>query len=95
MELTTLPRYQSHKIVRAAKIVSITREGANAVLALNGGLHTVSIEWADKTMPVVGGYFVVYDDGYTSFSPAKAFEEGYILIDRLDDYEGAKIDNPS
>jgi hypothetical protein len=26
---------------------------------------------------IVGGYYVVYSDGYKSFSPAKAFEEGY------------------
>lgn len=33
-----------------------------------------------KHKPEVGGYYVVYDDGYKSFSPAKAFEEGYTLI---------------
>jgi hypothetical protein len=27
-----------------------------------------------------GGYFVVYEDGYESFSPAKAFEEVHIRI---------------
>lgn len=26
------------------------------------------------------GYYVVYDDGYKSWSPAKAFEEGYTKI---------------
>lgn len=29
---------------------------------------------------LIGGYYVVYDDGYTSYSPAKAFEEGYARI---------------
>ncbi len=29
---------------------------------------------------IVGGYYVVYEDNYESFSPAKAFEEGYTLI---------------
>lgn len=29
---------------------------------------------------LVGGYYVVYDGGYTSYSPAKAFEEGYTRI---------------
>jgi hypothetical protein len=38
---------------------------------------TVSAEFVAKHKPEVGGYFVVYEDGYTSFSPAKAFEEGY------------------
>jgi len=27
-----------------------------------------------------GDYYVVYEDGYKSISPAKAFEEGYTLI---------------
>ena len=34
-----------------------------------------------KHRPEVGGYFVVYEDGYQSFSPAKAFEEGYALLE--------------
>jgi hypothetical protein len=40
----------------------------------------VSGEFIAKHKPVVGGYFVVYEDGYESFSPAKAFEEGYTLV---------------
>ncbi len=30
--------------------------------------------------PQVGGYCVQYEGGYTSWSPAKEFEEGYTLI---------------
>jgi hypothetical protein len=30
-----------------------------------------------KHAPQVGGYYVRYPDGYESWSPAKAFEEGY------------------
>jgi hypothetical protein len=33
-----------------------------------------------KPMPEVGWYYVQYPDGYESFSPAAAFEEGYTLI---------------
>lgn len=40
----------------------------------------VNREYLDKHKPQAGGYFVVYADGYRSFSPAKAFEEGYALI---------------
>jgi hypothetical protein len=40
----------------------------------------VSGEFLSKHKPQVGGYFVVYADGYESFSPAQAFEEGYTLI---------------
>jgi hypothetical protein len=31
--------------------------------------------------PSVGGYYVVYDDGYKSYSPSEAFEGGYTKID--------------
>lgn len=37
-------------------------------------------DFMEKHRPEVGGYFVVYDDGYKSFSPAKAFEDGYTLL---------------
>jgi hypothetical protein len=37
----------------------------------------VSREYMLKHKPQAGGYYVVYADGYKSFSPAKAFEEGY------------------
>lgn len=37
----------------------------------------VNHAYVEKHKPAAGGYFVVYDDGYQSFSPGKAFEEGY------------------
>jgi hypothetical protein len=37
-------------------------------------------EYMAKHKPQPGGYYVVYSDGYKSFSPAKAFEEGYTRI---------------
>lgn len=40
----------------------------------------VSREYMLKHKPEVGGYYVVYQDGYQSFSPARAFESGYIRI---------------
>jgi hypothetical protein len=40
----------------------------------------VSDEYLLKHKPEVGGYYVQYDDGYKSFSPAKAFEEGYTRL---------------
>ena len=42
----------------------------------------VSYEYVRKHQPRIGGYYVVYKDGYKSFSPAEAFEEGYTPIDR-------------
>jgi hypothetical protein len=40
----------------------------------------VSLEYLDKHSPQAGGYYVVYEDGYRSYSPAAAFEAGYTLI---------------
>lgn len=40
----------------------------------------VAPDWIMNRHAYVGGYFVVYDDGYTSFSPAEAFESGYTLL---------------
>lgn len=37
----------------------------------------MSPEYVAKHKPEVGGYYVVYEDGYKSFSPAGAFESGY------------------
>ena len=44
------------------------------------GLIPFDAEFYRKHRPVAGGYYVVYKDGYKSFSPAKAFEEGYTPI---------------
>lgn len=40
----------------------------------------VSGSYMRKHEPKTGGYFVVYKDGYQSYSPAQAFEEGYTRI---------------
>jgi hypothetical protein len=41
---------------------------------------TVSENYIHKHNPQIGGYYVLYEDGYESFSPADAFESGYSLI---------------
>ena len=38
--------------------------------------------YIEKHAPLVGGYFVRYEDGYESFSQAAAFEGGYTPIRR-------------
>ena len=40
----------------------------------------VSDTFITKHDPHPGGYYVSYADGYTSYSPAKAFEDGYTRI---------------
>jgi hypothetical protein len=41
---------------------------------------TVGLGYLTKHNPEPGGYYVLYADGYESFSPAAAFEEGYTRV---------------
>lgn len=86
-----LPRYKCHKEVNAAKIEHIQPYGTDGSLSLQlligekDGVksHTgidMTADWVAKHKPEAGGYLVVYEDGYTSYSPAKAFEGGYTLL---------------
>ena len=82
-----LPKWQSHKVVRGAKIHSIDADNILLLVPMRGpdGKPAedmiASVRAADRMfdryMPVPGDYYVVYDDGYASISPKKAFEEGY------------------
>ena len=74
-------RWKCHKEVWGEKIVDIVLSPAGPhILKFDGRFVPVSDEYMHKHNPQVGGYYVIYDDGYESFSPAKAFEEGYTLI---------------
>lgn len=86
---TMLPLYISHKIVEASKIIDINALPAGGpdnapegehMLVMEVGEHVASPEYMAKHNPQVGGYFVKYPDGYLSYSPAKAFEEGYTAL---------------
>ena len=83
-----LPEYQCHKRVRAVKIKYITLDGAGigAYLIPEENIPGVERIWVDpgymrKHNPQPGGYYVRYKDGYQSFSPAEAFEEGYVRME--------------
>lgn len=77
-----LRRYRCHKEVSAAKIVGLGHLGSAVTrVYFEGGYTDVTPEWSAKHEPLIGGYYVVYDDGYASWSPAKAFEEGYTRLD--------------
>ena len=75
-----MPKYQCHKKVWALKIAGISLDGELSFEESNYAPVLPTKEWLDKHNPEVGGYYVAYGDGYYSFSPAKAFEEGYTLI---------------
>lgn len=87
-----MPRYQCHKQVHALKIAGIERHAYKEGMPLTE--RALTLTFADpgydpidvdhkmtlRYMPQPGDYYVVYDDGYKSLSPAKAFEEGYTRI---------------
>jgi hypothetical protein len=78
-----LPKYLCHKEVRALKIKEVRREGGQYLLHFTEeGYPPIRVEtaWVDKFGPTRGSYYVVYNDGYASVSPAKAFEEGYTRV---------------
>lgn len=104
-----LPAYKSHKTVWALKIAQVVPKenpdptgnsaaasyGARIVPADEGyAPFDVPAEYVTKHNPQVGGYYVVYADGYTSFSPAQAFEEGYAPILIMTQAESASLSRP-
>jgi hypothetical protein len=81
-----MPRYKCHKEVWALKIaaIEINEDKSAKIAPKDDGYAPFVTEpgWAgrfkgDENDP---GYYVVYDDGYKSWSPSKAFEDGYALI---------------
>ena len=79
---TGMPRYKCHKEVGALKIAGIDTDygngGAMIVPDEEGfASFSVSQSFLNKFRPYVGGYYIVYADGYKSFSPPRAFEAGY------------------
>jgi len=87
---TQMPQYECHKKVWALKIADVKQSepevdfpGGSYELIIDGTTFApirVPAEFVQQHKPQVGGYYVVYADGYKSYSPAKAFEEGYTLI---------------
>jgi hypothetical protein len=75
-----IPRWRCHKEVRADRIVAATP--MHWQLACGGSVE-LSMELRarvpERTDPV-GGYYVLYDDGFESWSPAQAFNDGYTRI---------------
>ncbi len=87
-----MPKFNCHKQVWALKLLSVTLDGPTGRdQEDDGNVATLSFhdsrfppvradsKYIGKHSPVAGGYYVVYKDGYKSFSPAEAFESGYSL----------------
>lgn len=79
-----MPKYQSHKIVHALKIkvINVQADGGALIIPADEGYSafTVKPEYVTKHNPQAGGYFIVYEGGYCSWSPADVFEAGYTRI---------------
>lgn len=80
-----MPKYKCNKEVWALKIkdVNVVDSDNNGILSFDDDLYAdidVSKSYMTKHEPKAGGYYVVYKDGYESFSPADVFEDGYTLV---------------
>lgn len=78
-----MPKYKCHKEVWALEIDAIeVHEDKSATIAPVDSRYApfkTEAGWANafKGSEEDKGYYVVYKDGYKSWSPKKAFEEGY------------------
>jgi hypothetical protein len=76
-----MPRYVSHKKVWALEIAAIGEplNGHRSLAFRDKGYAGKSVreEMFSRYVPVPGDFYVVYVDGYQSFSPRIAFLEGY------------------
>ena len=76
-----LPIWKCHKEVEAFKIESISpMPGGGYRVSGEGFMVVVDQPTFLKHAPQPGWYYVRYADGYESFSPADAFEQGYTKI---------------
>lgn len=85
MKMGQLADWKCHKVVKAGKITQLpmkdvpTGNWLVGVEDINGATAQVKMppDVFIRGMPMMGDYIVIYDDGYKSWSPAKAFEDGY------------------
>ena len=88
-----MQKYQSHKIVEAARIQGIASYHPHGslpkelLMADSTDVQEIGATdsericiMAEEKGGLVGGYLVRYADDYVSWSPAEAFEEGYSVV---------------
>lgn len=85
-----MPKYRCHKEVWALKIARIDddskpneeTDGGRILVFEEPGYAPMRVtrDFIEKHGPYPSGYYVVYKDGYRSFSPCEAFEGGYTRI---------------
>ena len=80
--MTEMPRYKSHKVVHALEIGMVSEPDSDTYIGYADAgyghiVFKVPPEMLARYHPVIGDFHVHYEDGYSSFSPRKAFLEGY------------------
>lgn len=91
--LVEMPKYKCHKQVWALKISDVRdpsadtgneSDGSRILIFERPGFGPIGVDhsYVHKHKPQAGGYYVVYEDGYKSWSPAEAFEGGYTEISK-------------
>ncbi len=83
--MSQLADWKCHKIVKAGKIIAFGADGPPSVTVedVNGAGCKVDTPPGlfARGNPNLGDYIVIYEDGYKSWSPTKAFEDGYTRVE--------------
>lgn len=94
--MTEMPVYVCHKRVRALEIAEVGNYVSATEGALAGSLmryvtfagqsesSMLRDELFRRYVPAPGDFYVVYEDGYESFSPRKAFVDGYVREEAIE-----------
>jgi hypothetical protein len=77
--------WRSQKIVEAEPITSYDDSGFRKFVTTGEGVttwrHEAPGNFFARGRPRIGDYLVRYADGYMSWIPKRAFEEGYTLVE--------------
>lgn len=97
--MTSLQTYISHKRVQAAEIISVghyrTNEDGKVMRSITiwgGEVIDLPGDTFSRYTPSPGDAYIVYEDGYKSFSPRKAFLEGYATESECIQREASEAD---
>lgn len=92
-----MPSYECHKQVWALKIaaIEIHADKSATIAPVDKGYAPFTTEpgWAERFTGSEDdrGYFVSYADGFASWSPTKAFEEGYSRSESPKQHRGLPV----
>lgn len=82
--------WRSHKVVVAGKILSLDEKTGRLTIDNNQEVD-VGVEYFKKHNPKASGYWVMYENGYMSWSPADVFEGGYKRIINPNPFKAGEV----